>query len=131
MARAPQNLRSYELLTALSGASAVGLGAFGAHGLRHLVSPEHLAVWRTAVEYQLFHTVALLVLIHSSKGPQPLWTLRLWTLGILLFSGSLYALVLTQVRVLGAITPLGGLSFIAGWLALVFTARSRRKAPSE
>lgn len=117
-------MRHWRLITALSGASAVGLGAFGSHGLRHLVSTEHLAVWRTAVEYQMFHSVALLALVHSSVGPQNLWTLRLWSLGTVLFSGSLYALVLSGNRMLGAITPLGGLCFIAGWLALAFTARS-------
>jgi uncharacterized membrane protein YgdD (TMEM256/DUF423 family) len=124
----PQLARIWLAVAAISGAAAVGLGAFGSHGLRHVVSPEQLAVWRTAVEYQFFHTLLLLVLTFADKDGLFRWAMRLVAAGIVLFSGSLYALVLTGTRSLGVITPLGGLCFIAGWLSLAWAARKQRGA---
>ncbi|MEZ5397887.1 MAG: DUF423 domain-containing protein [Bryobacterales bacterium] len=101
------------------GALAVLLGAFGAHGLRARVTDPHLLeVWNTAARYHLVHALALCaVAVHPRRPPV---AGGLFVLGTLLFSGSLYTMVLTDARWLGAITPLGGLSFIAGWLVLGF-----------
>ncbi len=103
-----------------SGLVAVALGAFGAHGLRGRVSPEMLEIYRTGVQYHLIHAVALLaVALHQgriSTGRTIAWA---WTVGTIVFAGSLYALALTGQRWLGAITPLGGLSYLLGWAALV------------
>ena len=99
------------------GALAVALGAFGAHGLKQVVTDPHLLeVWDTGARYHLVHAVALLgVAAHPNS---PAWAGRLFLLGTLFFSGSLYAMALTDVRILGAVTPIGGVCFIAGWLVL-------------
>lgn len=104
---------------------AVGLGAFGAHALKpRLVESGMLEVWKTAVDYQMWHALALLCLgVWVRVEPDSICCLRravaiLWTAGIILFSGSLYALALGAPKVLGAVTPLGGLAFILGWLLL-------------
>ncbi len=108
------------------GALGVALGAFGAHGLRGRVSAEQLASWTTATQYHLLHGVALLAL-----GLWASYTARsvtvpatLWSLGIVLFSGSIYLLILTEQRWLGPVTPIGGLCLLAGWLALLLLPRS-------
>jgi uncharacterized membrane protein YgdD (TMEM256/DUF423 family) len=112
-------------ITGISGALAVGLGAFGAHGLEAiLVQNGRLDTFQTAVNYHFYHTLALLGIgILASVKPQ--WkgfSFTAWCmiLGILIFSGSLYVLSLTGITWLGAITPLGGLSFILGWSSLVY-----------
>lgn len=104
---------------------AVAAGAFGAHALRDSVSAERLEVFQTAVRYQFFHALALLVL-GRDLSRRPKWdsAALLFCLGILIFSGSLYALVLLDKSWLGAITPLGGVCFLAGW-ALVFLGSVR------
>jgi uncharacterized membrane protein YgdD (TMEM256/DUF423 family) len=110
---------------AVLGAIGVGLGAFGAHGLKSRVGPEMLAVWETAAKYHLIHALALLATAWACERWPGTGTSAagwLFAAGIVLFSGSLYAMVLTGVRALGAITPLGGLAFIAGWLALAVGA---------
>ena len=102
------------------GAVAVGLGAFGAHALRPLLeSKGTLHTWETAVLYHFFHTLALLVL--SGRPSPPRIPVIGFLLGIVLFSGSLYLLAVTGVRWLGAITPLGGVAFIAGWVCLAIS----------
>lgn len=100
-----------------SGFLGVVLGAFGAHMLKARLSAEMLAIWHTAVLYHLLHAVALLALALFGKasGADIRFGASAFLLGILVFSGSLYALALSGVRVLGAITPLGGLAFLAGW----------------
>lgn len=112
-------------LGAVYGFLAVALGAFGAHALRSRLSVELLQVWHTAVEYQFYHALALLLtglwLQRSLRRGLQLATVC-FALGVLLFSGSLYALALSGIRGLGAITPLGGLLFLGGWLALIHTA---------
>ena len=107
----------------ISGGLGVALGAFGAHGLRGRVEERLLETFQTAVQYQMIHTLALLIVaIMMLQSGQNL-TLDIaagaFVVGILLFSGSLYGLVLTDMRWLGPVTPLGGLCFIAGWAALV------------
>ena len=108
-------------LGAISGALGVILGAFGAHGLHDKLSEKMMKTWQTAVEYQFYHTFALLVIgLLAHKFPSGLLSASGWsfTVGILLFSGSLYALSLSGISKLGAITPIGGLFFIAGWILL-------------
>lgn len=100
---------------------AVGLGAFGAHALKEKLGPDMLAVWETGVKYQVYHALALLLLA-SLRGPsKSAWC---FTAGIVIFSGSLYVLALTGVRKWGAVTPIGGLLFLAGWLFLLFQRAS-------
>ncbi|MCO4773487.1 MAG: DUF423 domain-containing protein [Deltaproteobacteria bacterium] len=101
----------------------VGLGAFGSHGLETIVSDPHLRdVWGTGVRYHQLHGLALcLVALHPAPRRGMLW---LFTAGILLFSGSLYALALSGVGILGAITPLGGLCFLAAWAWMAKAALS-------
>ena len=113
-------------IAAVYGFLAVALGAFGAHGLKDRLSPDMMAVYQTAVQYHFYHTLALLLvalLMHSGLQSSALkvsaW---LFTAGILVFSGSLYALALSDIRVLGAITPIGGLMFLGGWLCLALAA---------
>ena len=109
----------------LLGAAGVLLGAFGAHGLKSRLSPESLASWNTAVEYHLLHAVVVFVLawVAAGGGPSAPWALRLFSLGIVLFSGSIYVLVLGGPRWMGPITPVGGVCLILGWLALLVGAR--------
>jgi uncharacterized membrane protein YgdD (TMEM256/DUF423 family) len=105
----------------LAGASSVALGAFGAHALRDMLDERSLAAWRTAVDYQLWHALALLAtgLLARDRPSSPLRVAVVaFALGIVLFCGSLYALALGAPRALGAVTPLGGIAFIAGWIAL-------------
>lgn len=112
----------------VAGALAVAFGAFGAHALQDLVTPARLATWRTGAGYHLAHAVAaaLAGLAAAWSGSDAaLWAGRLFLIGIVLFSGSLYALVAFDLGVLGAVTPLGGVSFIAGWLALAVAAWQR------
>jgi len=100
------------------GALSVALGAFGAHALKSKISPEMLNVWHTAVLYHIVHSVVLLALALFAKVSEKKINscATFFAIGIILFSGSLYALSLTGVRLLGAITPLGGVFLIAGWV---------------
>jgi uncharacterized membrane protein YgdD (TMEM256/DUF423 family) len=105
---------------------AVALGAFGAHGLKGRLSTDMLSVYQTGVQYQMYHALALiLVAVLYSQFPQSTtlnWAGWLFLIGIVLFSGSLYALSLSGIKILGAITPLGGLAFLAGWVMVVISA---------
>lgn len=107
-------------LAALFGLTGVILGALGAHGSVHdlVVENGRLANWQTAVFYQLVHAVAMLAL--AANAPRQRWPIYLWTGGILLFSGSLYVLSLTNITWLGAITPFGGTLLMVGWAWLIF-----------
>ena len=110
------------VLAAGSGALAVAAGAFGAHALRGEVDAQLVSTWTTAAHYHLLHSAVLLALGLFAVSTQRSVTLpaTLFALGILLFSGSLYALVLTQQSWPGPLTPIGGLLLVAGWLALVW-----------
>ncbi|WP_022977626.1 DUF423 domain-containing protein [Nevskia ramosa] len=116
------------MLAGLFGFLGVGFGAFGAHALKERLTPDLLAIYRTAVEYQFWHALALMAVgLLAMSRPGPLLSASGWSFafGILLFSGSLYALALSGVRVLGAITPIGGLLFLVGWVLLsVHAART-------
>lgn len=102
---------------------AVLLGAFGAHGLKSKVSPEDLAIFETGVRYHMYHALGLLLIgIIGFNVSQDVIQIPAYLIsaGIIIFSGSLYLLVLTDTRWLGAITPIGGVCFIAGWILLAF-----------
>ncbi|MEE4286992.1 MAG: DUF423 domain-containing protein [Mariniphaga sp.] len=102
-------------------ALAVALGAFGAHGLKSQLSTDMLQTFKTGVDYHFYHALGLLLIgILAVSFPSDLikWSAILLTAGIVLFSGSLYALAISGIKWLGAITPLGGISFIAGWVLL-------------
>lgn len=106
---------------AVAGALGVALGAFGAHGLKGRVAPEMLAVFETGVRYHMYHALALVavgLVAGRAGGAWPAAAGWLFLAGIVVFSGSLYAMTFTGARWLGAITPLGGVAFIAGWLVL-------------
>lgn len=101
----------------------VVLGAFGAHALRDKLEPRMLEVFETGVRYQMYHALALIATAWAaSQWPESTATLAGWFFvgGIVIFSGSLYALTLSGVRTFGAVTPLGGLGFLAGWLCLLW-----------
>ncbi len=119
-------MKLFIMLGSLSAFLGVGLGAFGAHGLKTRVPPEMLTVWETAVLYHLVHALGLLLIgILCHLMPEVALVRNAgWALlaGTLLFSGSLYVLVLTGVKPLGMITPLGGVAFLAGWLLLAIAA---------
>lgn len=117
-------LRGFLLLAAFFGFTGVALGAFAAHGLKARLSSEYLAVFQTGVNYQLIHALALLaiaLLAQHLPGRLTLFAGSLFTLGILLFSGSLYLLTLSGLKV-GIVTPIGGLAFLGGWLCLGLAA---------
>ncbi|MBM7690626.1 uncharacterized membrane protein YgdD (TMEM256/DUF423 family) [Peribacillus deserti] len=116
-------MKTFLLLGAINAFLAVALGAFGAHGLEGKISDKYLETWKTAVNYQMFHASGLLIiglLAGTLKTGNLLsWSGWLMLVGILLFSGSLYILSVTGIKVLGAITPLGGLAFLAAWVLLI------------
>ena len=114
-------------VAAIVGFVGVACGAFGAHALRARLTPDQLAAWQTAVHYQLVHGVVLLALgLYGAATSRPLgpapW---LFAAGIVGFSGSIYGLVLGGWRILGPVTPIGGLALIAGWVALLWLARAQ------
>ena len=123
------NHRTTLLAAGLLGATGVGLGAFGAHALRDFLLERGMtSAWETAGRYQLIHAVVLVAAAAWSRSSQGVVQRRLslasvcWTVGTVLFSGSLYALALGGPRWLGPVTPLGGLALLAGWLCVVAAA---------
>jgi len=119
--------RFYLRIAGITGCLAVIIGAFGAHGLEEILSEDMLEIYETGVKYHFYHALALMAL---SLAPTTIWTqqstvwaARMFILGILIFSGSLYTLAITEIRWLGAITPLGGVAMIAGWICLAFSAK--------
>ena len=102
---------------------AILLGAFGAHALKSRISPEDLAIFETGIRYHIYHSIGLILIgILGFYFPHNLIDIpaKLFFLGIFIFSGSLYLLVLTNTRWLGAITPIGGICYMIGWLLLAF-----------
>lgn len=109
-------------ISAAFGFLAVALGAFGAHGLKTtLAANDTLAIWQTAALYHLVHAAVMLAL--ASRETLNAWAWRLFAIGITIFSGSLYALAISNVKILGAITPIGGVCMLAGWLALAIKGK--------
>ncbi|WP_231723982.1 DUF423 domain-containing protein [Chthonomonas calidirosea] len=127
MGQSSSSARNFVFLAGISGFLSVALGAFGAHGLQaHLAALQMTEVYHTAVQYHMVHTLALLGVALFMERTQPSLHLALvgwlFIVGIILFSGSLYVLAISGIRVFGAITPLGGLCFLAGWLLLAAAA---------
>lgn len=123
--------RTFWWLGCTFGLMAVAAGAFGAHALRARLPADLLAVFETAARYQMYHALALLgVALLAARVPSGAASAAGWLFvaGIVVFSGSLYALALTGVRILGAVTPLGGLCFLAGWVALALAGRGLASA---
>lgn len=126
--------RLFLVMAGVNGFLAVGLGAFGAHGLRRMLAsveggPRRMEVWNTAAHYHLLHALALgLVAYLTTRSSSQAAAVAgyLFAAGIVFFSGSLYALAWSGVRALGAVTPFGGLCFLAGWVCVVMTALKLR-----
>lgn len=117
--------RPFVILAAINMIIAVGAGAFGAHGLKRVLDADMLAVWQTAVLYQLIHALGLLAVAWlSTRYASALVPVAGWLMfaGIILFSGSLYLLAGTGTRILGAITPIGGVAFLVAWALLAWAA---------
>jgi len=115
--------RTFIVAGAIGGFLSVCFGAFGAHAIKHSISPELMAVYQTAVEYQFFHSLGLILIgLLFQQQPNNFIKIAGWLMiaGTLIFSGSLYVLSLSGIRWLGAITPIGGTAFIAAWLLLAF-----------
>lgn len=114
-------------LASIFGALAVGIGAFGAHAWKpYLQQIQRLDTFETAVKYHFYHTLALLALgfaMEKLQGPGAYWAAICFSAGIVIFSGSLYTLCATNVGKWGAVTPIGGLFFIAGWVILLWTVQ--------
>jgi uncharacterized membrane protein YgdD (TMEM256/DUF423 family) len=127
---ADQRMRHYAVpaMVGIAGASAVLLGAWGAHGLRAVVDAQAVAIWRTAVRFQFWHALALGVLtLAAHRGVSRAVAAWAFGIGIVLFCGSLYALALGAPRTVGLVTPIGGIAFVVGWIALALgLARSAR-----
>jgi uncharacterized membrane protein YgdD (TMEM256/DUF423 family) len=114
----------------VAGFLGVALGAFGAHALKSTLAPDMLAAFETGVRYQMYHVFALFAAAWAwARWPDRVFAIcgGLFIAGIVIFSGSLYLLALTGTRWLGAITPLGGLAFLAGWLCLAWGAGTRMR----
>lgn len=126
----PAILRRASWLTGAAGASAVLLGAFGAHALRGVLDPAGRELWHTATQYHFWHALALAAACLAPAGRARRTALIAFAAGIVLFCGSLYALALGAPRWCGAITPLGGVAFIVGWLALGVALRREDKPAS-
>jgi uncharacterized membrane protein YgdD (TMEM256/DUF423 family) len=124
---------SFLFFGALSALIGVGMGAFGAHGLKNLLAPEMLTVYQTGVSYQMWHALGLvgIALAHRHEPESRLlhWAGWLMLIGIVLFSGSLYLLAIMDKKELGIITPFGGVSFLLAWLLLAIYAT--KKAPAS
>ncbi|HBJ01942.1 MULTISPECIES: DUF423 domain-containing protein [Lysinibacillus] len=121
-------MKKFIVTGALHGLLAVAFGAFGAHALKEILDDYSLGIWETAVQYQMFHATGLLVigLLMSSKLFGEVKQLNLagifFNLGIIFFSGSLYVLAISGIKVLGAITPIGGVLFLIGWILIILSA---------
>lgn len=123
--------RSTALIAAsFFGMTGVILGAFGAHGLRDKIEPRLLEVFITGTHYQMLHALALLAIARQGAPQISAWVARLWIAGVVIFSGSLYILALSGVKLWGAVTPFGGVALILGWAILLKQALSAKSGAS-
>ena len=113
-------MKVFIILGAINALLAVGLGAFGAHGLEGKIPDKYLQVWHTGVQYHMYHALGLFVVAFLADKLSGIGSVT--TAGWLMFSGSLYILSVTQISILGAITPLGGVAFIISWIMIVVAA---------
>ncbi|HLS07013.1 MAG TPA: DUF423 domain-containing protein [Bacillota bacterium] len=121
-------MKTFLLLGVVNGFLVVALGAFGAHGLEGKISENALKTWEKAVNYQMFHTMALLgtgLLMTTIKSSSLTWAGWFFFIGIILFSGSLYVYSTTGIKALAMITPFGGITFLIGWIILGYTIISQ------
>lgn len=108
-------------IAALQAFISVGAGAFGAHALKQVVPLQNLEWWQTACQYLMYHSLAgVLAVLLTAVSVRFLWAVKLFTLGNVFFAGSLFLMTLTDIRVLGAVTPIGGVLYLSGWLVLIF-----------
>jgi len=121
--RQPVSIRASQLV-GTAGASAVLFGAFGAHALREVLDARGAELWHTAVQYHFWHALALTLAVLAGRGRAGTFAMAAFAVGIVLFSGSLYALALGAPRWCGIITPFGGVAFIVGWIALAIGLRT-------
>jgi uncharacterized membrane protein YgdD (TMEM256/DUF423 family) len=123
-------MKKFIVLGSLNGFLAVVIGAFGAHGLENVLSDKMKAVYTTGVQYHMYHALALLVVAvlcdRLGESREMVWSGWLFVIGIVLFSGSLYALSISRITLLGIITPFGGIAFLAGWALLAIAAWKQR-----
>lgn len=119
-------MKVFIVIGAINAFLAVAFGAFGAHGLADKLEPKYLEIWKTGVTYQMFHATGIMIagILLGKVAASSLfsWSGWLMLIGIILFSGSLYVLSVTKISVLGAITPLGGVSFLAAWILIIIGA---------
>ncbi|MDR6999421.1 DUF423 domain-containing protein [Neobacillus niacini] len=119
-------MKAFIIVGAINAFLAVALGAFGAHGLKDKLDAHYLDIWKTGVTYQMFHAIGILVvgLLLAKVADSSLFTWSGWLMliGIIFFSGSLYVLSVTKIGILGAITPIGGVCFLAAWILVVVGA---------
>ncbi|TWT27601.1 DUF423 domain-containing protein [Planomicrobium sp. CPCC 101110] len=121
-------MKFFLIAGAVNALLSVAFGAFGAHMLEGRVADKYIATWQTAVQYQMFHSIGLMIVavLMSSAFIGPIsslnWAGYLMLAGIIIFSGSLYVLSLSGISILGAITPIGGVAFIVGWIMLIVAA---------
>lgn len=119
-------MKIFIIIGAINAFLSVAFGAFGAHALKDKLEPYYLGIWNTAVSYQMYHALGLLIIgILAGKLPESsLVSTSGWLMvtGIVLFSGSLYILSLTKIGILGAITPLGGVAFLVAWILIIIAA---------
>lgn len=119
-------MKVFIIIGAINAFLAVSFGAFGAHGLADKLEPKYLDIWKTGVTYQMFHALGILAagLLLGKAAASSLfsWSGWLMLIGIILFSGSLYVLSVTQINIIGIITPFGGVSFLAAWILMVIGA---------
>jgi len=123
------NIKNILLSGAIFMALGVLLGAFGAHALKNSLSPEMLAVYKTGVEYQFYHALGLLLIGLIGFRLNSKWiqvSAILLIVGIILFSGSLYILSISGIKIIGAITPIGGISFVSGWICLIIGIQKQK-----
>lgn len=123
-------MQSTLLLGALSALFGVAFGAFGAHGLKNIISQEMLTVYQTGATYQMWHAIGLILIAllqqQATDSKLLTWSARLMFIGIVLFSGSLYALAISDIKALGMITPFGGVCFITAWLLVAIHAVTKK-----
>ncbi|MBI0578173.1 DUF423 domain-containing protein [Neobacillus cucumis] len=119
-------MKAFIIVGAINAFLAVALGAFGAHGLKDKLDAHYLEIWKTGVTYQMFHAIGILVvgLLLAKVADSSLFTWSGWLMliGIIFFSGSLYVLSVTKIGILGAITPIGGVCFLAAWILVIVGA---------
>lgn len=124
----PMKKNLFPEIFSIFGLLSVALGAFAAHGLRQFLRPEEITVFETGVRYMFFHSIAgLSVSVHPSLSHLKKYSLILFSVGIMIFSGSLFILSLSGIRKFGAVTPVGGVCLIAGWFCLFLHFRKTRK----